>query len=170
MRYLLGIMVVGGLVCAVNMIIIYFLKKRLAPPQLLWKEEEFAPVKEGFDQELTDFREIIEENLKIIGEERALLESSRLELQALIGESRQCIDKLEQLKNENKRIAPELIEENSAAERKEEVRDQRFVKMAFLRDRGLSPESIAHRLQMGIGEVRLRLALMEKEDAVYESR
>lgn len=170
MKYIFGLIVIGGIVCAVNMVIIHFLKMRFSSPQPVWKEEGFDTVKDEFDQELHDFRLIIEENVKNIRREQEILEQTKKELQVLVEESRQCIEKLESLKGEPRTPRPVLNLSQSAPETKEEVRDPRFIKMSFLRGQGLSAETIAHRLQMGIGEVRLRLALMEKEDAVYENR
>ncbi len=157
---------IGGIVCIINMAVIQFLKNRLAARPEPWDESELHPFKEDLDRELKDFRSAIEDNMAEVRKERVLLEKARGELESLRQECRQYLKKLEDIMEKGL----EVRHEPESLSLTQPENDRRYEKMHSLLRQGLSLETVAQRLQMGMGEARLRLALSEKEESGYENR
>jgi len=132
---------------------------------------DFSDTKLNFDQELGEFRSIIKESLDEVRKERISLEETKENFTRLIEESKHYIQRLEELKKEMLSPAPKDIPRRvSCGQGGGESRNTYYEAINSLLGRGLSIENVAQRLQMGVGEVRLRLALLEKADTRYEDR
>lgn len=166
MKYFFALLGVGGIVCAVNIIIIQFFKNRFPVHSEPWEEDDLRLLREGFDKELKEFRSLIEENVEEARKERLLLEEARRETEALRQECRQHLEKLEDIMEKKMAVCPEP----GSFPLPHQDRARRHEKMHSLLRQGLSLETVAQRLQMGLGEARLRLALSEKEENGYENR
>ncbi len=183
MRFFIAFVFLGGLLCLVNIGIIMFLRRKFHISEAVVTEEIIPEeIKGDLEDELNALRSLIGEGIEEIKRERQQLESYKEELKFLIQQSRQELKKWENIINRMENLKKDTDGVNSVYEGrninstfpKGEVKDitdepqESFLsspgnaKLRILVEKGLREEEIAQRLNIGIGELRLRMALLEK--------
>ena len=168
-KYFFSFVLIVACVGAVNFFILWFLKRNLSHgKERKEKEIDFDSINFDFGQELNELREIIEENIEEARKEKFSLENTKEEIKCLLKESRECIRQLEQL-NIKKDFSVGEDTSGLKNSREKETKDVPSERIGFLLSKGYSVGDIAQRLQMGVGEARLRIAFLEKERARWEA-
>jgi len=132
------------------------------------RKEEAVPLddfhlhmdKEGIDQEVQMFRLLVDESVEKINVQYEKIQKAQAELKDLLRQANDAAVRLRKLK---KGITPE------AGESKESQKPSSSDGPDFLNpNAGL--ENIAQQLNMGVGELKLRLTLLKKENLYYANR
>ncbi|MBD3264304.1 MAG: hypothetical protein GF375_04295 [Candidatus Omnitrophica bacterium] len=171
MKYLFAILFVGGFVCVINFWVLNFLKSKFQGNRdTSGQEGGIDYIKEDLDKDVEELHSLIESSLEEVKAERLKIEEERRNFQALMEEGKACIEELKQLKEEMPEEPLQPKSESGEVESAKRLcRDKSYNTLYSLLKQGLSIEDIAQSMNMGMGELKLRLAVLKNEDMWDES-
>lgn len=159
------VLILVGIFLLIASVIIHALKMKT-------QKEEIIPVgdfhlnmdREELDQEVQMFRSLVDESVEKVRKEYEKIVQTQEKLEKMLMEATESIKKMEKLREE---ISLQLLQKQEPQDNPESAPQSEVA--AFLH-RDISLEDVAQQLNMGIGELKLRLSLLKKENLYYANR